>query len=204
MNGRDESDHDGASPAAQDVAPEGVASEEAGAAAEVGETVEDTAAELARLREENREIRDRMLRIAADFENFRKRGERDRQDYVRLVHERILKDFLPVLDNLTRAVESARRTDSPAIVAGVDLVVQEFLKTLKKYGVEPIDAVGRPFDPAIHEALQQVESEDAEPGTVVSEVQRGYLLAGRVLRPSLVVVSTAPEVTSPGMRRQFD
>ncbi|MBM4396187.1 MAG: nucleotide exchange factor GrpE [Deltaproteobacteria bacterium] len=166
---------------------------------------EGLAGTVTRLQEENRDTRDRMLRVAADFENFRKRNERERLDYMRFLHERILRDFLPIADNLLRALESARKSgDAPSVLAGVELVVSEFVKVLKKYGVEPIEAAGKPFDPQFHEALQQIETEESEPGAIVTEVQRGYLLNGRVLRPSLVVVAAAPEVTSPGVRRQFD
>ena len=166
---------------------------------------EDLAAQVARLTQENSETRERLLRVAADFENYKKRNERERQEYMRFVHERVLKDFLPVYDNLSRALEVGRKGGGdPAMVAGIEMVLSEFLKVLKKYGVEPTEAVGRPFDPEFHDALQRLESEDAEPGTVLAEIQRGFTMNGRVLRPALVVVATAPEVTSPGMRRDFD
>ena len=156
---------------------------------------------LDRARSEAREARDRMLRMAADFDNFKKRNERERLEFLKFSNERLIRELLPVADNLARAVDSARRSaDTGVLVAGVDLVLQDFLKALRKFGVEPIDAVGRPFDPALHEALQQVEVEGTAPGTVVSEAQRGFLLNGRVLRPSLVTVAANPEITSPERR----
>ena len=156
---------------------------------------------IERARAEAREARDRMLRMAADFDNFKKRNERERLDFLKFSNERLIRELLPVADHLARAGESARRSaETGVLVAGVDLVLQDFLKALRKFGVEPIDAIGRPFDPALHEALQQVEVEGTAPGTVVSEAQRGFLLNGRVLRPSLVTVSTNPEITSPERR----
>lgn len=150
---------------------------------------------------ELRETKERLLRLAADFENFRKRQERERQDHTRFANERLLRELLPVVDNLERAWESARRSaEAPAITAGLELILQEFLRALQRAGAEVIDALGKPFDPALHEALQQVESETVEPGNVATEILRGYTLNGRVLRPALVAVAAAPEITSPGIK----
>ncbi len=141
------------------------------------------------------------MRVAADFENYRRRIEREKQEYVKFAHERILRDLLPIVDNLRRAMDHARAArESPVLLSGVELVTQEFEKVLERYGVTPIDALGRPFDPMVHEALQTVEVEDSQPGLVVEEIQRGYVLNGRVLRPALVSVSASPEQTSPGTR----
>ncbi len=167
---------------------------------------EPQAAEEARDREAEletrvREAQERLLRVAADFENYRKRIEREKQEYIKFAHERILRDLLPIADNLRRAMQHARDIgESPVLLSGVELVVQEFEKVLERYGVTPIDSLGRPFDPMVHEALQTVEVEDAQPGLVVEEIQRGYLLNGRVLRPALVSVSASPEQTTPGIR----
>lgn len=162
------------------------------------EEVPDRAAEL---ETRARETQERLLRVAADFENYRKRIEREKQEYVKFAHERLLRDLLPILDNLGRALQHARDAgESPVLLSGVELVAQEFRKVLERYGVTAIESLGRPFDPMVHEALQTVEIEDAEPGHVVEEIQRGYLLNGRVLRPALVTVSAAPEQTAPGIR----
>ena len=153
---------------------------------------------VVQLRTEARESRDRMLRIAADFENFKKRNERERQEFMRFASERMLRDLLPVIDNLSRALESVRKAaDAAAITAGLELVIQDFLRILRKNGAEPVAAVGKSFDPTVHEALHQIETDEYPPGTVIDEVQRGYLLNGRVLRPALVVVAARPEVTAP-------
>jgi molecular chaperone GrpE len=140
--------------------------------------------------------------VAADFENYKKRVERERQDQIRFSNERLLKEILPIVDNLQRALDAAARSgEAPSISAGVELVIAETQKILRRAGVEPIAALNQPFDPAIHEALQRVETEAVEAGCVVNEVQPGYTLNGRVLRPALVTVAMPPEVTSPGMDR---
>lgn len=150
--------------------------------------------------QELRDTKERLLRLAADFDNYRKRQERERQDHTRFANERLLKDLLSVIDNLERAHDSARRSgESPAITAGLELVIQDFLRVLQRAGTAPIEAVGQPFDPALHEALQQVETDEVEPGFVAAEILRGYTLNGRVLRPSLVAVGRTPETTDPGV-----
>ncbi len=149
---------------------------------------------------ELRETKERLLRLAADFENFRRRQERERQDHTRFANERLLLELLPVFDNIERACDSARRVgEARAIVAGLDLVTQEFRRVIQRAGAEPIEALGKPFDPALHDALQQMETEEVEPGCVSAEILRGYTLNGRVIRPSLVAVARAPEITNPGV-----
>ncbi len=155
---------------------------------------------LAELEKELREVRDWSTRIAADFENYKKRIERERQDQMRFSNEKLLREFLPIFDNMMRALDaSVRNGEAPSLTAGIELVLSEMTKTLRRAGVEPITAVGKVFDPAIHEALQQVETDAVEPGYVVQEIQPGYSLSGRVLRPTLVTVAVAPEVTTPGV-----
>jgi len=155
------------------------------------------------LENELKELKEWATRLAADFDNYKKRAERDRHDHARFSTERLLKEFLPIMDNLQRALDAAVRAgDSPAIAAGVELVISEMMKLLRRAGVEPIVAeVGQPFDPAFHEALQQVETDTVPAGSIALEVQRGYSLHGRILRPALVTVASSPEVTSPGMER---
>lgn len=136
------------------------------------------------------ETKDRLLRLAAEFENFKKRRIREREDMLKFANERLLKDFLPVLDNLERALGSANQSgQGHAITAGIELVIHEFLSILSREGVTPVDSVGKPFDPALQDALQQIETADVPPGTVAAEVLKGYLLNGRVLRAALVVVA---------------
>jgi molecular chaperone GrpE len=138
-------------------------------------------------------LRDQLLRTAADFDNFRKRTRRELADTEKRVREEFLRELLPVFDNLERATAHAEAAiDVKALADGIGLVVKQFLDTLTKVGVERLKSQGEMFDPAFHEAVQQVESVDHPPGTVVHEVQAGYRLGDRLVRPALVVVAAPP------------
>ncbi len=139
-----------------------------------------------RLREEH----ERLLRSAADLENFRKRAAREREEIQRFGIERVLKDLLPVLDDLDRALASASADDP--LVKGVQLVRSGFEQALARHGVKGFSAMGQPFDPNLHEAIVQVPTAEAEPGTVVLEHARGFTLNDRLIRPAMVGVSAAP------------
>ena len=161
----------------------------------------DQAAELARLREnleakekEAKENYDRYLRQAAELENFRKRANRDKDETVRFANESLIKDLLPVVDNLERAVAHSRGGgDGEPLLEGIEMVLRGFFETLAKHGVMPISALGQPFDPQKHEAMAQIESETEKPNTVLEEHHKGYLFRDRLLRPALVSVAKAPE-----------
>jgi molecular chaperone GrpE len=142
----------------------------------------------------------RYLRLAADFENFRRRKAQELIDRSRYASEDAAKALLPVLDNLRRAIGHATDAgDEAVMVSGLELVVREFETALEQLGIEPIEAKGRPFDPSLHEAIGGEDSEDVEVDTVADEVQRGYRLHDRVIRPSLVRVAhpatPAPETS---------
>jgi molecular chaperone GrpE len=133
---------------------------------------------------------ERYLRLAADFENFRRRKNQELVDRSRYASEDAARALLPVLDNLRRAVDHAAEAGTAEFfVSGLELVVREFEAALEKLGVEPIEAEGKPFDPSLHEAIGGEESETVDVDTVVDELQRGYRLHDRVLRPSLVRVA---------------
>jgi molecular chaperone GrpE len=132
---------------------------------------------------------ERYLRLAADFENFRRRKNQELVDRSRYASEDAAKALLPVLDNLRRAVTHAAENGSPELVGGLELVVREFEAALDRLGVAPIDALGQPFDPSLHEAIGGEESDSVDVDTVATEVQRGYRLHDRVLRPALVRVA---------------
>lgn len=133
---------------------------------------------------------ERYLRLAADFENFRRRKAQELSDRSRYASEEAARALLPVLDNLRRAVAHAAEAGTEEFfVSGLELVVREFETALEKLGVVPIEAVGQPFDPALHEAIGSADGGDVDVDTVVDEVQRGYRLHDRVLRPSLVRVA---------------
>jgi molecular chaperone GrpE len=161
-------------------AKDGAANDQAGAP---GSPLEEAQAEIARLR-------DQLLRTAADFDNFRKRTRREVEDAHKRGKEELLRELLPVFDNLERAVVHAgQATDAKAVADGVGMVLKQFGDTLGKVGIKRIPAVGGPFDPSLHEAIQQVETNDHPPGTIVAEVQPGYTLGERLVRASMVVVA---------------
>src|SRR3954466_8929662 len=137
-----------------------------------------------------KETHERLLRTAAEFDNFKKRALKEKEDAQKFGSERLLKDFLPVMDNLERALDYAEQHDPRQVIEGVKLVQKLFETTLARHGVQGFSAVGKPFDPSLHEALMQQES-DQPPGTVVSEMARGYKLNDRLVRPAAVVVSKA-------------
>lgn len=151
--------------------------------------------ELAAAQEEARKNWDLYLRERADLENFRRRAQKDKEDLARYANENILKELLPVLDNLERAIEHARQESGAGeegLRQGVEMTLSLFAKSLEKFGVTPIQAEGAPFDPAWHEAMGQLESAEHPVNTVVKELQKGYQLNGRLLRPTLVMVAKAP------------
>jgi len=137
-------------------------------------------------------LTDRLLRLAAEFENWKKRVDRERVDDQRRARVPLLLDLLGVVDGLERALASLSGNPDPkAVRDGVALVLREAEKTLDRHGVDRVEAVGQKFDPRFHDAVAKVPQGAAEPGTVVSEVQKGYLLDGRLLRPASVVVAEA-------------
>jgi molecular chaperone GrpE len=138
-------------------------------------------------------LRDQLLRMAADFDNFRKRSRRELVDAERRSREELLRDLLPVFDNLERAsVHAETATDVRSLADGVNMVLRQFLDTLSKLGVERVETQGVPFDPTQHEAIQHVETTEQPPGTVLHEVQAGYRAGDRLVRPAMVVVAKAP------------
>jgi len=137
----------------------------------------------------------RVLRSQAELENYRKRAHKEMQEARLYQALPIIRDLLPGLDNLERAIEAAEKTsDAGELVQGVQMVAKQFADFLSRQSAEPITAVGEAFDPNLHEAIQQLPSSDHPPMTVIQEVERGYTLNGRVIRPSKVIVSSGPPV----------
>ncbi len=137
---------------------------------------------------------ERLLRQAAELENYKKRSARERDDAIRYANESLLKDLLPVVDNLERAIAHASGGgNGKPLVEGVEMVLRGLADALAKHGVIPILALGQPFDPTKHEAMSQVETDDHEPNSVVEELHKGYMLRDRLLRPALVSVAKAVE-----------
>jgi molecular chaperone GrpE len=153
-----------------------------------------SAAECDDLRRQLDDRQDKLLRALAETENVRRRAQRDREEYVKYAAESLLKDLVPVLDNLDRALAAARAGDSAAsVVDGVELIQRELLRVLERAGVTRYSAVGQKFDPTRHEAIARVVSPSQPADTVVAETAPGYLLHGRVLRAALVAVAAEPD-----------
>jgi len=137
-------------------------------------------------------LNDKYLRLAAEFENYKRRAQRDQSDTVRFANEKLLKDLIPTVDNLERALQcSKEQSDAVGLLQGVELTYKQYLDTLEKCGVTQVSSVGEPFDPAKHQAVGQVESSTIAENCVVDEYQKGYFLQDRILRPAMVTVAKA-------------
>lgn len=155
------------------------------------------AKELAPLREERDRLKDQLLRTAADYDNFRKRTRKDVEDAERRGREDAIREMLPVFDNLERAVAAAGSvSDVAAIVEGVKMVLKLFEDQAQRLGLARVAAVGHRFDPAIHDAIQQQETDEHAPGTVIAEIVPGYKLGERLVRPAMVVVARKPSAVA--------
>jgi molecular chaperone GrpE len=150
---------------------------------------------IAALEADRNETKDRMLRIAAEFENWKKRARKEQTDGEARVREGVLKDMLEVVDNLERATAAygdSGGVDGAAVIKGVNLVLRVLQGKLDRYGVKSFEAKGQPFDPHVHEAVSQVPTADVPPGNVASEMQKGYRIGDKLLRPAIVSVAVAP------------
>lgn len=155
---------------------------------------EVTPPEVEELKRQLDEKQDRLLRALAEMDNMRRRMQREREEYTRYAAEALIREIIPVLDNLDRALEAARSaSDAARIVEGVELIQRELLRVLERAGVRRYSSVGQRFDPTRHEATARVVSVDQAPDTVVAEVVPGYLLHDRVLRAAQVAVAVAPD-----------
>ena len=141
--------------------------------------------------EQINELNARVLRLTADYDNYRKRAQREKEDVRQFANQDLLEKLLPVLDNFEMAITAVKEAD-PSIKDGVQMIYDQLFAVLKDSGMEPIDAMGEAFDPNLHEALSQEETADVNEGTVVQQVQRGYKLNERLVRPARVVVAKAP------------
>ena len=150
------------------------------------------------IKQEAKENHDRLLRVSAEFENYQKRAAREMNDFRKFANESFVKAMLPVVDNLDRAIESSsndKHADS-SMLEGVNMTLKEILKVFEQFGVKPFESVGKTFDPSLHQAVMQEETETHPENSVVKELQKGYMMYDRLLRPAMVVVSktkTTPE-----------
>ena len=176
-------------------APEPAASDAAVSSAEVEALKAQLDLSMAKGRElmdRIKEEHDRVLRATADLENYKKRAAKEKEEVQKFGVEKLLKDFLPVVDNLDRAMEHAlTTTDIESLKQGLQMTRKLFEDTLAKHGVKPFPSKGKPFDPNFHEAMQQLETDEMPPNHVAGEILRGFTLNDRLVRPSLVMVSKA-------------
>ena len=167
----------------EEEAPEEAASE----AAAMQEEIEALKGQVEKLTGDLQEKKDRLLRLQADFDNFRRRSAKEREEISAVVTQNFCKDMLPLLDNFERAM-AAETKDVEAFQKGVEMIFRQFQEVLKKNGLEQIEAVGQKFDPNFHQAVMRVEDPEREDDTVAQELQKGYMVKGRVIRPSMVQV----------------
>lgn len=148
-------------------------------------------AELEQLKRQLEESQQRSLRIQADFDNFRRRTLKEKEEFAKYASQKLVEQLLPVVDNFERALATARgSSDYEALTKGVDMIFRQFDQVLAGEGLQRMESVGAPFNPEFHQAIMQVESEEHEEGIVVEEIQKGYLLKEKVLRPAMVKVSS--------------
>lgn len=160
---------------------------------EQGEKAEEKPVEAPDLAAQLLEMKDKYLRLYAEFENYKKRTNKDKEELVKYCNESILYEILPVIDNLEMALSHSANDASSGLVKGVEITLREFQRVMEKFGLIPIAAEGRPFDPSVHHAMSQVIRSDVEDKTVIEEFRKGYMFGDKVLRPSLVAVSKKPD-----------
>ena len=158
--------------------------------AEAGDPAAPELSELERAQADAAKFKDMLIRTTADFDNFRKRTRRELDEARRSGRDDILKDLLPVFDNLERAMQSAQKaTDVKAVSDGLTMILKQFDSTLGRAGITRVPTIGVMFDPTMHEAIQQLETDEHPPGTVVAEVQPGYAMGEKLVRAAMVVVA---------------
>jgi len=146
-------------------------------------------AELEALRKQAEENYERYLRTQADFDNFRRRSRQEKEEFAKYASSKLVEQLLPVVDNFERALASAGTGDIHSLLKGVEMIYRQLDQVLEQEGLKRMDSIGQPFNPDVHQAIQQVESAEHEEGTVVEEVQKGYIFKDKVLRPAMVKVS---------------
>ncbi|EJW17335.1 nucleotide exchange factor GrpE [Paenibacillus alvei] len=183
-----------AAQAAHDHTEDTSASENAAAESGEGNTsssegaVED--AELAKAKAEAEEYQQRYLRAQADFDNFRRRTLKEKEDFAKYASAKLVTELLPVLDNFERALATEQASsEAESFIKGVDMIFRQLGQVLEQEGVKPMEAVGQPFNPEFHQAVMTVDTDEYEEGVVVEELQKGYMLKDKVLRPAMVKVS---------------
>ncbi len=159
------------------------------------ENLSDLEGKLQEKDKEAKDYYDRYLRLSAEMENFKRRAEKEKSEIYKFANENILKELIPVLDNLERALNHGQETENTqALLLGVEMTYKAFWTVLEKYGLTRVEALGEEFDPNLHEAVMVQEDAERPPGVVISQMQKGYRLHNRLIRPAMVVVSKKPEI----------
>ena len=168
---------------------------EAASDEQADDSIEDLAQKLKSKEQEAQENYDRLLRVSAEFENYKKRASREMDEFRKYSNQSLIKEMLSVVDNLELAINSTdgHKTIDKGLLDGLEMTHKEILKVFEKFKVKPISAKGQPFDPKFHEAVMQEETADFPENTVINELQKGYLIHDRLLRPSMVVVAKSKE-----------
>jgi len=156
---------------------------------ETDENVEDLKKQIDELKEERDKAQERVLRVQAEFDNFKKRTQKEKEADRKYKSQDLVNEILPAMDNFERALKVEVTEETSSFIEGITMVYRQFQDALKSQGVEAIEAEGKEFDPNIHHAVMQVEEEGVEPNTIVEELQKGYMLKDRVIRPSMVKVN---------------
>ena len=160
---------------------------------ETVDPIKEMEEKLDSLEQEAKENYDRFLRVSAEFENYQKRAAREMNDFRKFANENFVKAMLPVVDNLDRAIESSSNNKhaDQSMLEGVSMTLKEILKVFEQFNVKPFESLGKTFDPSLHQAVMQEETEEHPENSVVNELQKGYMMHDRLLRPAMVVVSKA-------------
>ena len=163
--------------------------------AEVDDPMKDLESQLETKEQQAKENYDRLLRVSAEFENYKKRTSRELEEFRKFANQSLIKEMLSVIDNLELAMNSTNghKTIDQGLLQGLDMTHKEILKVFEKFNVKPIEAKGQIFDPTYHEAVMQEETDEVDENTVINELQRGYLIHDRLLRPAMVVVARPRE-----------
>ena len=158
---------------------------------EAVDPIKEREAKLESLEQEVKKTHDRFLRVSAEFENYKKRAAREMEDFRKFANESFVKAVLPVVDNLDRAIESSSNDEhaNRSVVEGVNMTLKEILKVFEQFSVKPFESLGETFDPSFHQAMYQEETTGHPDNTVIRELQKGYMMHDRLLRPAMVVVS---------------
>lgn len=183
----------------QEAAEAGEAKEESAPSEDIIREIENLKSELEKKGKEAKDNYDKYLRAYAEFENYKKRIVKDQSEFLKFANERLIKELLPAIDNLERAVEHAKGNSQKeeeaikGLIAGVELILKQFKDVLGNLGVKEVKSVGEPFDPTKHEAVNHIETDEYEDNIIINEFQKGYLLNSRLLRPALVSVAKKRE-----------